>query len=515
MRSFDTPQHRCIECEEIRLSQVDDQRPVQSIPIPTAALAGLPEGRNSFDLTRRRLLQAGVAGVASVYAPRALGWETIWESAVAEAATATNSLVLVYIAGGNDGLNTIVPAGAADYAAYVKARPVLHRGQGATAGGRAGSRTIPNTTATPLAFSNPLVSSGGGGDNGFGIGFDTLYANGAAAGADNLAIMPAVDYSPPNLSHFESSDYWFAGALAELTTGWLGRWLDAYGSQTNPLQAVSINTSISKAIRTARAPVCSIPNTSNLGFSLKGIGGTGSPGTNYFYAGANTPLNQLGGVPATVGNAQLAFSRATYQEAVSVFNETGTLPQPVPASPYPTGGPDGPLVAQLQLAATLLAAGLGTRVITISWGGFDTHGNQIAMQDPQLATLSRCLAAFQQDLTNKGLADSVSTLVFSEFGRRVFENGSAGTDHGAGGLMLAMGKKVRGGLATPFPGVTSLDSNGDLVVATDFRSVYQSVLTEWLGVTDPSQVLPGTPTGGFPALQRPDGSSSALFDPSK
>src|ERR687897_406424 len=133
---------RCIECEEIELARVRDERPTQTLPVPHAALDGFPAGRAPGDLTRRRLLQFGVAGVASVYGPRALGWESVWESVAAEAALDQNCLVLLYLAGGNDGLNTIVPAGADDYAAYVAARSAIHRGQGATANGRVGSQLL-------------------------------------------------------------------------------------------------------------------------------------------------------------------------------------------------------------------------------------------------------------------------------------------------------------------------------------------------------------------------------------
>src|ERR1700754_67300 len=126
---------RCIECEEIELARVSDQRPSQALPVPFAALDGFPSGRAPADLTRRRLLQFGVAGGASFYGPKLLGWESVWESVAAEAsAPADNCLVLLYLAGGNDGLNTLVPGDAADYAAYVAARPAIHRGQGATAG---------------------------------------------------------------------------------------------------------------------------------------------------------------------------------------------------------------------------------------------------------------------------------------------------------------------------------------------------------------------------------------------
>ena len=118
-----------------------------------------------------------------------------------------------------------------------------------------------------------------------------------------------------------------------------------------------------------------------------------------------------------------------------------------------------------------------------------------------VSELSQTLCAFQADLIKRGVEQDVTTLVFSEFGRRVAENGS-GTDHGAGGLMMLSGSKVRGGYAAPFPGCQSanLDTYGNLMVPTDFRSVYQAVINEWLG-DDPDMILPGGP---FPALSRPD-----------
>jgi uncharacterized protein (DUF1501 family) len=233
---------------------------------------------------------------------------------------------------------------------------------------------------------------------------------------------------------------------------------------------------------------------------------------NYNYVDANAQLLGLAGVAAGAGNTHLARSRSTFAETVGVYNSAHGLAQSNPGPPYPNVSR---LASQLHLAATLLAANLGTRIITIHWGGFDTHGNQLSVQDPQLSELSRCLGAFQAELVAAGIDGRVSTLMFSEFGRRVAENASGGTDHGAGGLMMAMGKKVRGGWAAPFAGLSTLDSVGDLMVPTDFRSVYQAVLAEWFG-TDPSEALPGYPAGGFPALARQDSSgSNALFDLSK
>jgi len=235
---------RCISCEELELARVRDQAPSQTLPIPNAALAGFPEGRASSALTRRRLLQYGLAGFAAVYASKALGFESVWEAAVAEGAVApSNQLVVLYLAGGNDELNTLVPASSADYAAYQSARPVLSRGLGATAGGRVGSQPLPGVANGQLNLANVLVSSSGGGDNGSSqFGLDKLYGDGTGGAGNKLALLPAVDFLPANLSHFESADHWFAGTTSGLTTGWLGRWLDRNGSQANPLQAISIDT---------------------------------------------------------------------------------------------------------------------------------------------------------------------------------------------------------------------------------------------------------------------------------
>ena len=490
---------RCTVCEEIRLAEVGDARPSQVLPIPNAALAGFPEGRSPHALTRRRLLQFGVAGFASVYASQLLGWDSVWESAVAEAAGgAPNALVVLYLAGGQDGLNVIVPTGGSDYPIYTAKRPQLHRGQGPTTGGLVGSQAIPGTGGE-LAFANPLVSSTGGGDNGDpSHGFDVIYGDGSGGAGSNLAILPGTDYTPPNLSHFTSSDHWFAGTTDSLSTGWLGRYLDAYGSSTNPLQGISIGGSLSKALRTRSAPVCTIAGTnfSNLGFRAGGpAASTVKP---------NTWLDQLSGIPAGAANLGLARVRQSYGLATSVYKQLSPLGTPALGTGYPSGG--NGLPGALQMAAFLLGANLGTRVITINWGSFDTHGNQVAQQDPQLVTLSRSLSAFLADLKTRGIDNRVAVLVFSEFGRRVAENGSAGTDHGAGGLMMLAGTGVNGGLAGQFPGLSSLDQTGDLLVPTDFRSVYAETISGWLG-GDPTQILPGIGTAGYPptTVTRGDG----------
>jgi uncharacterized protein (DUF1501 family) len=295
---------RCIECEEIELARVSDARPTQTLPVPCAALDGFPAGRGRAELTRRRLLQWGVAGLASVYAAHELGWDEVWESVAAAAADPPQRcLLLLYLAGGNDGLNTLPPGGGADYSAYTAARPVLHRIQGASLKDGTGKVTAVGSqpiAGTPLAFSNPLVSSAGGGDNGAGGGLDTLYAGGG------LALIPAADVLNYSLSHFDNSDMWFSGLTSGIkSTGWLGRWIDRNGDPANPLQAISIDTALSKAIRTAHMPVCAIPSLSALGFGY-GFNGTYPASSTAPNVALNTELNALAGLVAGPDNAYLA-----------------------------------------------------------------------------------------------------------------------------------------------------------------------------------------------------------------
>jgi uncharacterized protein (DUF1501 family) len=482
---------RCADCARSD-SRVTDLAPTSRVEIPAEALTGFRDGvpRTRRGLNRRSFLRGGMVGLASVYSMTHLSWDSIWGAAAADAAgPAGKSLVCIYLNGGNDGLNTIVPVASNQYAAYVAARGNIARGLGPSTGSQVGTTVMPGTGGT-LAFANPSVS--GGANNGDSKGFDTLYGDGSGGTGSDLAIFPATDYTPPNLSHFESRDYWFAGALQELQTGWLGRWLDVYGSSTNPLQAVSLDSSLSKQIRTSRAPVCAIEDLSGTSFEI----GNTSFNANNLVAG-------LAAVPAGAGNDALQRSRSIFGETVDVSNRLQGVSGGTTGTGYPA---NSDLSRKLQLAATLLGAGLGTRIITIDWGSFDTHGQQVGSQDPQLSVLSSALAAFKADLATRGLEQSVVTMVFSEFGRRIASNDSAGTDHGAGGLVLVSGSSVRGGLAGEHPGVTVDDGEGNLVPSTDFRTVYQSLIGEWLG-GDPAAVLPGGP---FPGVARYDGGTTLM-----
>ncbi|MGD9572970.1 MAG: DUF1501 domain-containing protein [Thermoleophilia bacterium] len=464
---------RCADCARSD-SLVRDLDPVDTMPLTPEAMAGFPDGvPRAKGMDRRRFLQTGAIGLASVYAAGALDWTRAFEAAVAEGASPANQLVMIFLNGGNDGLNTIVPV--REHATYAAKRPQLARALGPSTAAQVGTTVMPGTNGD-FAWANVGVS--GTGNNGDARGFDTLWGDGTGGAGSDLAVWPAADYTPANRSHFDSRDYWFAGALQKMATGWLGRWLDLYGSPDNPLQAVSLDSSISKQIRPAKAPVAAVRSLNGVEFRVDGVSNN--------LVNTTEQMAPLSLVPAGAANADLAKTREVYGRTVQVSRSLRTLAG-APAGP---GYPQSNLSQRLQLAATLLSANLGTKVITIDWGSFDTHGGQLASQDPQLTTLSRALAAFKADLTARGIEGRVMTVVFSEFGRRV-ESNESGTDHGAGGLMMAMGSSVRGGMRGEFPGLTQLD-RGDLRVTTDFRAVYSSIVSEWLG-GDPAAVIPGGP----------------------
>jgi uncharacterized protein (DUF1501 family) len=354
------------------------------------------------------------------------------------------------------------------------------------------------------------VTSTAGGDNGdttTGFGFDTLYGDGSGGTGSDLAVMTGVDAPKYSLSHFDNSDMWFNGNPGGVvSTGWLGRWVDKNGVADNPLQAISIDSALSKSIRTSVNPVCAIASLSSLGFSMS----SAAAGGGTVAATVLTPqITSLAGISVADGNTYLGRSRGTYGVAAQAYNKGSAIPADTIT---PTGYPNtNTLSTRLKLAARLFAANLGTRVITIHWGAFDTHSAQQASQDAQLKELSRALGAFRNDLKLRGIEQNVSTLVFSEFGRRIGENGSIGTDHGAGGLMLAMGSSVQGGLGSVWPGCEpgAEQDNGNIKVTTDFRSVYKTVIDEWLGGSTAGQdVLGGA---AIPDLVRGDGLSGGLY----
>ena len=306
--------------------------------------------------------------------------------------------------------------------------------------------------------------------------FQTLHAEG------KLSVLPAVGYTNADQSHFTSRHYWEVGATdTRLNTGWLGRYLDRVGSADNPLQGLSLDGELSPSLATAHKPVAALSGPSDYSFWAPGVWGQVE----------TRMLDAVGELGAAHGSdPALATARAvTYQtdrlrQQLAPLN--GDITSPVP---YPTSEDGFP--KQLAGLAAMLAAGLPLHCVALSaYGMYDTHSEQADRLAEGLKLTSDTLLAFQRDLEARGLADRVLTIVWSEFGRRAEENGSDGTDHGAAGIGFLMGTRVLGTMIGEFPGLgNGLDDDGNLRATTDFRSIYCSVLEQWLA-TDAAAIVP-------------------------
>jgi uncharacterized protein (DUF1501 family) len=261
-------------------------------------------------------------------------------------------------------------------------------------------------------------------------------------------------------------------------TGWLGRYLEAEDDdEANTLRAINIGTFLPKTLWTETTLVPSITNLESYQFRTDGR-----------YLG--DPAAQLDAIHhlcdhAVHGPMEEFVSRA----ALDAFAGSDLLKSAV--SRFQTNAEYGnnPFAEGMKLIAQVIAADLGTRIFYISLGGFDTHANQARTHANLLSMLDEGVTAFYSDLEKMGKADQVAVMTFSEFGRRVRENGSAGTDHGTSLPMLLFGGNIKGGVYGNNPNLTDLD-NGDLRMQTDFRAVYASLVRSWLGA-DPAQVVPG------------------------
>lgn len=346
-------------------------------------------------------------------------------------------LVLIQLAGGNDGLNTLVPYADAN---YYRLRPTL---------GLPRSQVLPLNDAQAL---HPACAA-----------FRGLYGEG------KLAIVQNVGYPNPNRSHFRSTEIWEtasdSGTFA--STGWIGRYLDnccsgAPAGAHDPL-AVHVNA------------INGEPETFVGAREHPTFGITGNSGGRRDNAELRELLERL--AQAGGGGEEQSFLQATLMD--SLVTETKVqrvLGEYRPAAAYPADG----FAASLKSVAALIAAGLPTRVYFVSLNGFDTHFNQLGTQATLLRRLCEGLAAFQKDLEGHRLDGQVLTMTFSEFGRRASENDSKGTDHGTASPLFVLGSRLRGGLHGTAPDL-NLPRNHDLTFSTDFRSVYATVLEGWLG----------------------------------
>jgi uncharacterized protein (DUF1501 family) len=396
-------------------------------------------------MKRRDLLQAGLYSMAIgasglVRVPPLLAQAA--RAVPAQGAATPRILVVVELSGGNDGLNTLVPYGDD---AYYRHRPKI--------GIRAANlRKIDDH----FGFSSGMA------------GFERLYKDG------KLAVVHGCGYANPSFSHFTSMAYWHTAAPNrgdEL--GWVGRAADAIAPQAPANFLVNIDARQSLAVRSrVHTPlVFDDPNK----FAREG-----------FYQ-----EREFFAQVADSGNVENPSRRFLLDVARSAKSASALVKEAWAKYKSPVDYGINPL--DLPKVAALIDAGMPTRLYYVSYrnNAFDTHVYQSDLHQRLLTYMSDAVSAFMVDLERIGRANDVAVMIFSEFGRRVPENTSLGTDHGAANLMFTAGKKVKGGHYGKIPSLTQLDEGDNLVYTTDFRRVYATMISGWLGFQNTAPVLNG------------------------
>jgi uncharacterized protein (DUF1501 family) len=356
-------------------------------------------------------------------------------------------LVVVYFQGGNDGLNTVVPFG---LPAYYKYRPTLAVTQNDVL-------RINDTVGL-----NPQLKA-----------FKDMYDKG------QVAIVQGVGYPNPDYSHFRSTEIWETAAPDKYaSTGWLGRYLDgANMPPENLFNAVAIADVLPEVLVADRVDVAAIAQLNGYGLASDRSKTLGRDEFHAFVADNNVPFRSpyLAQVASIEDHAQRGAEE---------------LPKLVAGYKAEATYPSTPFGQSLALAAQVIGSKLGTRVLYVQLGSFDTHTTQKATQDRLLADFANGISAFYADLAAHGDERRVLTMTFSDFGRRVAENGSRGTDHGSAAPVFVIGGGVKGGLYGEHPSLDALDA-GNMRFTTDFRSVYATVLEKWLQRPSSAIVGPG------------------------
>jgi uncharacterized protein (DUF1501 family) len=384
------------------------------------------------DLSRRKFLiaSAGLGAAGLLSGACAVSWPDLMKEAKERPlAEGSGVLVIVTLYGGNDGINTVIP-----YAdnAYHDARPEL-----------AYAPCDVLTLDDQLGL-NPALK-----------GLAQQWNN------RKLAIVRGASYPQPDHSHFRSMDIWQTASPAEpVSTGWIGRWLDATGS--DPLRAVNIGSVLpplavgEKCTAAALSPSGKAESADKFAATMDALG-------------ADDPND----TPAMAAVCDAYRATRTTDTTFGQIKPSGEK-----------GGKHNSLAGQLSMVAEAVKAAVPTRVYAVQLGGFDTHADERGTQQRQLQTVDEAVTPFLQQMAGDRYGKNVVLLAYSEFGRRVKANASQGTDHGTAGPVFVAGAQVKGGFYGDEPSLTDLD-NGDLKPTTDFRDVYYELLSQTLQ-TDPT-----------------------------
>jgi uncharacterized protein (DUF1501 family) len=417
-------------------------------------------------ITRREFLRDGVAAFTVSFAAPAF----LSDIALAQGAR-SRSLVVVYLSGGNDALSTVIPY---TDPFYYSRRPAIAIPAGQVL--QIGS----DSTGKALGL-HPRLN-----------GLRTIFNEG------RLAIVERTGYLNSSRSHFQGTDIWGTGDPNSPTSlGWLGRYLDTLPSPVDPLAGWNFTRDTPRALMGRTVAVPAIPDARTYSLSSPNSGAEALNERNAAtLMASNTNLSR----------PHLSFVNGSVHSALDTLSRVNTVNSYSPSLTYPNNG----FAQALRTVVASLVTGIGTRVYWVQTGGFDTHANQGnaggGAYANLMSTLGDGLLAFYQDLRNQGLLNDTLVLQFSEFSRRITQNGSQGTDHGAAGIMMAMGGAVRGGIygsapsLDPNPANQTLENAGtDVRYETDFRSVYSRVVDNWLGA-DSVALLGGNFRTNAPAI---------------
>lgn len=407
--------------------------------------------------TRRAFLQRGVTlASAAATVPWFLDGSA---SALAQMMAHTSSipgvpdervLVVIQLSGGNDGLNTVVPHGMPEY----------YNARGAIA---VPEREVIRLDRSSSVGLHPRLT-----------GLKSLYDDGL------LSVVQGVGYPNPNRSHFKSMDIWHTAKTSGVGDGWLGRYIDnecagapgAAGGKSgpNPQSGVAIGRATPLAMQGRRSSPVTFENADLFRWSGEDL-----------HESLREPYEQIVNTGAPAGfdpESSASFLMRTALDARVAGETIRKASASTPMVEYPPG----PLAQQLALVAAMIRSGMKTRVYFVSLGGFDTHAAQGGTQGRHanlLGFFGDALRAFYADLRAQRDDGRVLSMVFSEFGRRVAQNASNGTDHGAAAPMFLAGPMVRPGLLGEHPSLRNLE-DGDMRFTVDFRSVYAGILQDWL-----------------------------------
>jgi len=423
--------------------------------------------------TRREFLRSTVLGGAITWTIPAFLSHT-FNSLQAEALNSSQPvtgkdgtiLVVLQLAGGNDGLNTVIPH-SNDY--YQKARPSL--------GIKANLLKLNDQFALHPALE----------------GLKEIYD------AGDLSVIHGIGYPNPNRSHFRSTEIWQTASDSNKVEkyGWLGRYFDNACKGSDPTIGLCVGRQMPQAFTGPKPIGISLENPESYRLASSDSPEEGEKGSSMdFIRKVNSPepepeTNSGASIGSVAGVLSTKLSPLDYLERTALDAQLSSekILDISRKSTNQATYPASQLANSLKLVARLIGGGLPTRVYYVSQGGFDTHTNQTGTHERLLRELGNSLKAFHSDLKAQGNFERVLVMTFSEFGRRLAQNANGGTDHGGAAPMFVIGPKVKAGLVGNFPSLAPNDLlNGDPKFTTDFRRVYAGVLQGWLK-TNPEPVL--------------------------